>query len=162
MKRLLSLGSVVIGILALLLVVVTIASESGEVVVLNTRNDEGIGGKDTRLWIVDHAGSSWLRAGSTDSSWYRRLSKNPKVTLRRGDETIVAVAEPKPAETAKINALMNQKYGWADDLIGFLFGRDDSIAIKLNKKSVAVPNSRRDPATMSEMELDSPWESESE
>ncbi len=30
---------------------------------------------------------------------------------------------------------MREKYGWADQFIGFLFGRDDAIALRLDKRS---------------------------
>ena len=45
--------------------------------------------------------------------------------------SFIAVAEPTIDATETINALMNDKYGWADDYIDLLIGRSDAIAIRL-------------------------------
>ena len=50
-----------VGLLSVLGISQWIASESGEVVNLETRSDSGEV-KTTPVWIVEHEGSSWLRA----------------------------------------------------------------------------------------------------
>ena len=77
-------------ILALALLIVGtqyLASESGEVVVLRTRDEAGAV-HETRLWVVDHDGSPWLRAGNPSGGWFPRLSARPEVVVVRGGETL--------------------------------------------------------------------------
>ena len=107
-----------------------IASESGEVVVLQTRDAAGAV-YETRLWVVDHDGSAWLRAGNPDSGWYPRLVANPEIVLVRGNETRVLRAVPAPEARDAINDLMQAKYGWADSYISFYFPRSKKLAVRL-------------------------------
>lgn len=106
------------------------AQEAGEVVVITTNSSEGP--EDTRLWIVDHQDSQWLRAGFEGAGWYVRMKEDPNIRMERGgqsaDYTIVAV----PEEYENINQLMADKYGWADQYIGAIFGRNDGVAIRLD------------------------------
>jgi hypothetical protein len=107
------------------------ASESGEVVVLHTK--EGGGETTTRLWVVDRDGAPWLRSGAGESGWYRRLAADPAIALERGGERFDCVAEPQPQLRDEINAQMAAKYGWRDRVIGLLVGsRDDAIPVRLH------------------------------
>lgn len=118
--------AVAVGVFALQLV----ASETGEVVVLHTTAD----GVDhtTRLWVVELDGSLWLRSGGGDSGWYARLAAEPRIRLERHGETQSYVAEPESSRRDEINALMAEKYGWRDRLIGVLVsGRDTAIPVRL-------------------------------
>lgn len=124
----------VLAVVAVLVAVVAleiIASESGEVVVLRTTDADG-GPHETRLWIVDDGSHAWLRAGHDGSGWYRQLRERPEVAVVRGDRTLRARAVPEVGARPRINALMREKYGWADAYIGALFGRDDAIPIRLD------------------------------
>lgn len=125
---------------ALLLIVALVglqiaASESGEVVVLRTFADGDV--QETRLWVVDDRGSVWLRAGQPTSAWYQRILANPDIEVERGGEVREYRAFPLegggPA-TDHINALMLNKYGWADQVIGYLFDRSDAVAIRLDPR----------------------------
>jgi len=121
------------GILALLLLIVGtqyIASESGEVVVLRTRDEAG-GVHETRLWVVDHDGSAWLRAGNPSSGWFPRLSARPDVVVVRGSEPLPRRAVPTPEARDTINGLMHEKYGWADSYVSFFFPRGKKIPVRL-------------------------------
>ena len=40
----------------------------------------------TKVWIVAHAGSAWLR--TSDSRWLANLRRDPSLELRSGDETV--------------------------------------------------------------------------
>jgi hypothetical protein len=125
---------VLAGILALLLlcgVALYAASESGEIVVLQTRDAATGGVHETRLWVVDHEGSLWLRAGDPSNSWYRRLEAHPDVTVMRGSESFAMRAVPAPEARDTINDLMNQKYGFADSLICFFLPRDKKVPVRL-------------------------------
>ena len=123
------------GLLALLVflfVVQGVASESGEVVVVQTLGAHGEA-EETRLWVVDLDGQQYLRSGSPMAAWYQRMQANPSVQIQRGDLSFTATSVPKPELRTQINQLMNEKYGWADDLIGVMFGRDDAIPILLQR-----------------------------
>ena len=126
----------VLGLFVALVVVVMglqmIASETGEVVVVTTQDETGVK-SETRLWIVEHEGSRWLRSGGgAASGWYQQLLANPQLELLRGTTRYYHRATPVPDMQATVNDLMGEKYGWADSYIGFLFGREDSIAIRLD------------------------------
>ena len=107
-----------------------IASESAEVVVLYTQDKSGEQ-YNTRLWVVDHEGDAWLRAGSTSAGWYKRLEALPEVeVLRRSDRRSVTT-KFEPAYRDAINELMAEKYGWRDAYVGFFFSREGAIPVRL-------------------------------
>jgi hypothetical protein len=113
---------ILIGIFALVALVlggiITSMSESGEVVVLRTFDREGEP-YETRLWIVEHDGAGWLRAGQAESVWFRNLSENPDVVLQRGgsERSFTAVPVLDDATRNRINALMNEKYSSPDTVV---------------------------------------------
>ena len=124
-KILLFLVAVVVGFFVL----VGAASEMGGEVVTLTTNDAQGAERTTSLWVVDHGGFEYLRAGNPESSWYERLVADPKVSVERGGEVRRYTAEPAPDRTPDVNALMAEKYGWADRLVGLI--RGDSVAVRL-------------------------------
>ena len=111
----------------------TIAAESGEVVVLTTINSHAKN-QETRLWIVDHAESQWLRSGSDVQSWYQNILERPEVEMLRGTEGRLYAAVPSAEDQDEINRLMLEKYGWAESYIGFFFSRTNAIAIRLDPR----------------------------
>ncbi len=121
-------------LLLLALVVQLVASETGEVVVASTRGADGAA-EETRLWIVDLDGQPYLRAGSSQAQWYGRLVAHPEITVERHGTAATFVAVPSPSDTATVNALMAEKYGWADAYIGMIFSRDGAVAIRLDRKA---------------------------
>jgi len=126
-------AGVLIGLLVLLVVAQQIAAESGEVVVLTTHDAEGRP-HETRLWVVDHEGSAWLRAGADVQAWYGRLLERPEVEVERAGSRRPFTAVPRPDEHETMNRLMREKYGWADRFISLLFGRDASVPIRLDPR----------------------------
>ena len=107
-----------------------VASELGEVVVLQSRKPDG-DTKRTRLWVVDIDGSQYLRA-SPDSDWYLFLQNAPEASLTRADATQTYRAEPQMAQAQELNRLMREKYGWRDAYSEFLFGgREDAVPVAL-------------------------------
>lgn len=107
------------------------ASElGGEVVTLYTR-DPGGGESRTSLWVVDHEGSQYLRAGDRASGWFDRLRRAPEVRVERGGKAAVYQAVPTPELTPAIDALMAEKYGLADRFIGVIRDPAQSMAVKL-------------------------------
>jgi hypothetical protein len=129
------------GILALALLIVGsqyVASESGEVVILRTRDPAG-GVHETRLWVVDHDGSPWLRAGNPSGGWFPRLSARAEVEVVRGSQTLVFRPAPTPEARDTINDLMREKYGWADSYLCFFFPRAAKIPVRLLPAAAGTP-----------------------
>ena len=108
-----------------------IASESAEVVVLYTQDKSGEQ-YSTRLWVVDYEEDAWLRAGSEQAGWYKRLLALPETEVLRGSDRRSVIALPEPANRDTINKLMAKKYGWRDAYVGFFFSRDDAIPVRLD------------------------------
>ncbi len=131
-RVLIGLGSVAAVMLAWFAVQM-IAAEHGEVVVLHTRNGNGhlI---DTRLWVVDRDGAPWLRAGNPESRWMRQIRKHPEVELERDGSRGRYRAVIEPDARGTINAMMLEKYGWAERYIGLFFPRDGSVPIRLEPR----------------------------
>jgi len=127
----------ILGALAALTVLVfgsqMLASESGEVVVLRTR-DAGGAVHETRLWVVEHEGRPWLRAGNAGTGWLVRLQAQPEVEVVRGGEALALRAVPVPEARDRINELMNEKYGLADDYVCFFFPREAKIPVRLDPR----------------------------
>jgi hypothetical protein len=131
MKLILRILAVFVGLLGVLFIAQGVASEQGEVVVVTTFDGSG-DAHTTRLWVVDAEGRAWLRSGAPGSAWYLRVSENPLVRVDRGAVKTVASATPVVEKRDEINRLMREKYGWADQFIGALFGRDDAIPLRLD------------------------------
>jgi hypothetical protein len=124
---------IVVSVVLLALAIEVIAAEDGEVVVLRTLDESGAP-IETRLWIVDHEGQPFLRAGNEGAGWFGRLRAKPEVEVVRGEETLLVRAVPEPAARERVNALMAEKYGWADAYIGAIFSRDDSVPVRLEPR----------------------------
>ncbi len=107
------------------------ASESGEVVVLQTQDAAGAK-QETRVWVVDEGGHAYIRAGDPRSSWLLNIQKNPAVEVERGGKSAAFTAVPDVASRDRINAALLAKYGWADRVIAALFGREDATPIRLD------------------------------
>jgi hypothetical protein len=124
---------VAVGLFGLWFVVQMYASESGEVLVIHTVDEAGVP-RDTRLWVVDEVGHAWIRAGTANAGWFRRLQAQPYTDMVRGDRSIAITAVPVPDAKERVNALMAEKYGWADQFIGFFFSRDKAVPIRLDPR----------------------------
>jgi hypothetical protein len=101
-----------------------------EVVVLRT---EGPGGarQETRLWIVDDGGSSWLHSGGAD--WSRRFAGSPVVEVERGGEVLRYRAHAVPGPHPRVDRLLREKYGLADRWVRLLAPDDeDTVAVRLD------------------------------
>jgi hypothetical protein len=132
-QKILPVLSAIVGFVLLVFLVLYVASESGEVVVLQTPDHEKGGIRETRLWVVDHDGAVWLRAGNPESAWFRALpeGEQTQVVLIRGEDVLQMLAVPTPEERDTINDLMHQKYGWADSLVGLFSPRDQKVPVRL-------------------------------
>ena len=130
MKRIAIALGIVVSLVAALGISQLVASESGEVVVLTTKDAAG-NKVQTRVWIVEHDGGVWLRSGQPGSGWHQRIESNPEVDVERGEVSVAYRAEPTPDLRDAINGLMRTKYGWADWYIDALFGVSDAVPIQL-------------------------------
>lgn len=125
----------VVGLLVLLAIVFGAlpyaASERVEVVELHTTDAEG-NSVTTRLWVVDHEGTAYLRVGADGSGWFDRVTANGTVGITRNDVRATYRTQTRPALSDTVNRLMQTKYTWSDTLIGVLVGsREGSIPIAL-------------------------------
>lgn len=134
-KRVAKIVGWIVAALALLWAVLLVAAEAMEVVVLTTW-DAGGAAHETRLWIVDDAGAAWLRCGGPERGWCTRVRTRPDVELRRGDATarFQAVIVDTPEARRRIDALMREKYGLTDFLIGNLEGGFDTVPVRLDPR----------------------------
>ena len=108
-----------------------LAAERIEVVELIAANEAGEK-RNTRLWVVDDEGLAYLRVGADGSGWHDRILKNDSVTVVRQGVTAQYRVQARPEKSARINALMQQKYTWGDTLIGLMVGgREGSIPLEL-------------------------------
>lgn len=129
----------ILGIAVLAGAAIYFASElGGEVAVLTTRDARGVT-VETRVWVVEDAGSAWLRAGQPQSGWLTRLEAEPRVELERGGppRSFRAIPVRDPATRDRVHRLMAEKYGWADRLIGWTRDGTHSVAVRLDP--IAAP-----------------------
>lgn len=101
-----------------------LAGEQTEVVVLRTFDGEG-SGHDTKMWIVDVLGSSFVRVANPDRDWYRRLLAEPRVELVRGGRTLPMTARPEESAAVRdaVDAAFAARYGLVDAWYGLLLRR---------------------------------------
>lgn len=125
---------VLVTVVMLLVAVVllqTLASESGEVVVLSYTDVSGEV-HETRLWVVDHQGQAWLRSGQATSGWATRLGGDAQVAVTREGQARLYRAVAAPEMATLINELMLKKYGWREQVISLMLGsRDGSLPLRL-------------------------------
>ena len=116
MKLVRILGGVLL-VLLLLIGAYFVMAESGEVVVLETR--DAAGAHRTRVWVVDDGGFAWLRTGDPKSPWLTRLRANPEVAVERAGASREYLATPvdDAATRDRINALTLEKYGLAEEIL---------------------------------------------
>ena len=133
MKRALGVAAALLAALALFYVAL---AESGEVVVLETR-DAGGATHETRVWVVDHDGVAWLRTGDPESPWLARVRAHPEVVVMRNGERRPFRATPveDPATRARINALTLEKYGLAERILrAVMMDPDGATPIRLEPR----------------------------
>ena len=113
---------------------IMLASESGEVVTLRTRDAMG-GEHATRLWVVDHAGAEWVRAGHPGKGWFKRAQASPTVELARAGavSTRTAVAVLDPAMARSVNAAFALKYGAADWIVALSGDASRRVVVRLDR-----------------------------
>lgn len=96
-----------------------------EVIVLRSEQDDGTW-LESRLWIVDDDGASWLHGG--DSRWMRNLMGRPVVEIVRRGETRRYRAQAVPGPHPRIDELLRAKYDLADRWVRFVAPDGESTA----------------------------------
>jgi hypothetical protein len=91
MRRIGILAAVLLGLVLLAIAGSLALVESGEVVVIHTRDADGET-HSARVWVLDHEGRQWIAPGNRSNAWFQRLSADPKVELVRSGERACYVA----------------------------------------------------------------------
>lgn len=118
-----------LGLLVLSQVMMYIASESAEVVVLSIPLDDDV--REVRLWVVDHDGSAYLR-GDAQSGWMPPLRSAQMIELERNGQSVSYQPRVATEVRDEINAAMLTKYGWRERYINFLLGdRDSAMPVEM-------------------------------
>ena len=122
----------VLGIAVALTAVTLLALEGREVVVLRTFDAPGEA-RETRTWVADEDGYTWIEAANSERPFLLQLQANPKVELRRNGtlQHCRADVTPNPNGHQRIRRLLAAKYGWADDWVGLLTDTSGSLAVQL-------------------------------
>jgi hypothetical protein len=91
-----------------------LAEYGGEIVDLRTVDASGET-SETRLWVVDDSGSTWLWAAAPGRRWLQRLRTHPEVQIVRGGEVARYRAVPVETDEARqrIGCLTVWRYGAA-------------------------------------------------
>jgi hypothetical protein len=122
MKRVMAAAVVVLGLCAAYVLAHLALIEVGREVVTLHKWTPGGALQETRLWIVDEGGYSWLHHGYPDSDWIGRLETDPIVTIERGGTTRRYRATPDPESHQRVHELLREKYGVADRWVRFITG----------------------------------------
>ncbi len=104
---------------------------TGEVATLYTT--DGVGKTHTTsIWVIDHGHEIWIRSLDPTSLWLDRLISHPEVKLLRGGALTAYHATPFTHRRERVNALMAERYGWADWFLSKIEGRDDAVPVYLD------------------------------
>ncbi len=107
------------------------ASEyGGETVEIETFDKRG-NSFATKLWVVDIHEEPWLRAGNPEAGWLLRMQQDPEIVLIRDGERAKFFAEIDEYESERINYMMREKYGLADQLISLIHDPEAVVAVRL-------------------------------
>jgi hypothetical protein len=101
------------------------AGELTEVAKLRTVDAQGVV-HETKLWVVDHDGATWVRVARPERQWFQRLKQHPEIELvRDGAPPRRMRASPDPSSTTKaaVDAAFRAKYGVVDWWYGVLLRR---------------------------------------
>jgi hypothetical protein len=133
MRLLLRLVAVLVILVVGFYGVVYLASESGEVVTLRSRD---AGGQEhaTRLWVVDQGGAEWVRTGHAEKGWFLRVVADAQVELERAGTRSLRTAVPvrDPAIVRAVNEAFARKYGMANWIVGLSGDPSKRVPVRLD------------------------------
>ena len=117
---------IVLGLLIIVFGTQMLFSELGsEIVELHTLDDTGQS-HTTRLWIVNHEGTPYVRAGMASSGWLLRALSNNSVEMTRHGVTGSYTFEHREQMRDTVNQLLLEKYTWGFRYISFTMQNADS------------------------------------
>jgi len=119
-----------VAVVIMVVVVGVLWVDEGEVVTLATVDQHGRHAL-TGLWIVELDGRTYLRAGSPDASWLKRLRTRPLVELTRGGVTRTVRATPidDAAVRIAVSWAMREKYGLVDAVLVRIIDHSQAVPI---------------------------------
>jgi len=122
----------VLGTAVVFTAVTLLALEGREVVILRTFDAHGQA-RETRTWVADEDGYTWIEAANPERPFLLQLQANAEVELRRGGTLhhCRAGTTPNPEGHRRIRQLLTAKYGWADDWVALLTDTSESLAVRL-------------------------------
>ena len=111
-----------------------LAGERTEVAVLRTHDDAGAP-YETKMWVVDVDGHSYVRIGRPGRGWGERAKAHPDVELIRGGVTTpcTATVVEDPALLRRIDEAFASKYGWVDWWYGVVV-RSHAVPLQLDPR----------------------------
>ena len=104
---------------------------TGEVATLYTTDGDGVS-HSTPIWVVDHGHELWIRSLNPTSSWLDRIINHPEVELQRAGTITAYRATPFADRRSRINALMAERYGWAEWFLSKIEDRDEAVPVYLD------------------------------
>ncbi len=133
MKLLLKVVLGVVGVFVLVFVLQVVASETGEVVVVHTVDDQGEA-RETRIWVLEDQGKIYIRGG--DGGWTSRVVARPEISVEREGQRleVLGVLQQDDGTRRRVNRLFREKYGLRDAFISMLLGdssREGAVVIEV-------------------------------
>ena len=95
-----ALGAAMLALLLLLGLMLLFAESGVEIVKLRTTDASGAT-SETRLWVVQDSGYTWLWAATPDRAWVQRLRTHPEVQLVRDGGAVRYRAVPVDTDEAR-------------------------------------------------------------
>jgi hypothetical protein len=120
--------------------------ESSGVAIVETRAPDGEV-RRTHVWYVRADDAVWLEAGRPEHPWYLDVQRTPQVVLRADGLAgeFEAVTMPGRDAHAHVRALLREKYGLRDRILGLVVDTSGSIAVRLvPRTSGEEPGARED------------------
>jgi hypothetical protein len=114
-----------------------LALESQEVAVLHTRSADGQP-RSTRVWLAREGGDLWLEAATAERGWYGDLLADADVELEVAGARQLLRAHAVPGREAhlEIRRRLREKYGWADAWVGLVQDTSQSVAVRLESRTI--------------------------
>jgi hypothetical protein len=113
--------------------------ESSGVAIVETRGADGEL-RRTHVWYVRQGQTVWLEAGRPNHGWYKDLQVHPTVQFESSDLSgrFEAATVPGPQAHRYIRALLAEKYGVRDRILGWAVDTSSSIAVRLDPSAPAT------------------------
>ena len=121
---------VIIGGVGFIGFIFVVSEFTKKMIMLRTYSPSGHS-RDTSLWIVEDANSTYIRSGKPDSDWLHRLVENPRVGVIREGKQSIYTAHVEPRFRDRVNMLMAEKYGWIDRVLEVVRKPEGSVPVRL-------------------------------